>query len=187
MTAPSPLIVAFDGGRIRPWSRTDAAALVRHANSPKVSRFLSTRFPHPYTTADAEAWFAFLDAQDEPEGWAIEIDGEAAGGIGIRRGAAEFAHSGELGYWLAEKHWGRGLMTRAVRAVVPVAMARAGLSRLTAYAAVDNEASIRVLRGAGFVDEGLMRARAIRDGVAQDHRVFGLVDEAQLQRVSRNS
>lgn len=165
----------FGTGRVRPWRRGDRDALLRHANDPAVARFLSLRFPHPYTPADADAWFDFLDAQDDPEGWAIEVGGEAVGGIGVRRGAAEFAHSGELGYWLGQAFWGRGLVTAAVRAVVPFAMARWGLSRLTAYAASDNPGSIRVLEKSGFQREGLMRARAIRDGRAQDHVVFGLV------------
>lgn len=162
-------------GRVRPWRRGDRDALLRHANDPAVARFLSLRFPHPYTPADADAWFDFLDAQGDPEGWAIEVGGEAVGGIGVRRGTAEFAHSGELGYWLGRAFWGRGLVTAAVRAVVPFAMARWGLSRLTAYAASDNPGSIRVLEKSGFQREGLMRARAIRDGTAQDHVVFGLV------------
>lgn len=171
----STLPLDFPGGRVRPWRRGDRDALLRHANDPAVARYLSLRFPHPYTPADADAWFDFLDSQDDPEGWAIEVDGEAVGGVGVRRGVAEFAHSGELGYWLGRAYWGRGLMTAAVRVVVPFAMARWGLSRLTAYAASENRGSMRVLEKSGFEREGLMRARAIRDGQAQDHVVFGLV------------
>ena len=169
------LPLAFGTGSVRAWRRDDRAALLRHANNPRVARWLSLRFPHPYTTADADAWFEFLESQAEPEGWAIDIGGEAVGGIGVRRGSGEFAHSGELGYWLGEAFWGRGIMSAAARAVVPFAMARWRLSRLTAYAASDNIGSIRVLEKAGFVREGLMRARAVRDGLAQDHVVFGLV------------
>lgn len=177
---PEPLVVPFEGGRVRPWETRDAGAMVRHANNPAVSRFLSTRFPNPYTLDDAARWFAFLQAQDDPEGWAIEIEGAAVGGIGFRRGEGEFAHSAELGYWLGEAHWGRGVMTRAVRAALPVAVHRWGLSRVTAYAASANAGSVRVLEKAGFVREGLMRARAIRDGVVQDHLVFGWIDELRL-------
>lgn len=175
--------VAFDGGRVRPWVPADAVSLVSHADNPRVARFLSTRFPSPYTPADAADWFAFLASQDDPEGWAIEIGGEAVGGIGLRRGDAEFAHSAELGYWLGEAHWGRGLMTRVVSAVLAKVVTRWCLRRVTAYAATANHASIRVLEQAGFEREGLMRARAIRDGEVQDHLVFGWIAQA----VSRNS
>lgn len=167
------LSLDFGPGRIRPWRRDDRAALLRHANNPAVARWLSPRFPHPYAPADADAWFDFLEPQAEPEGLAIELGGEAVGGIGVRRGSAEFAHSGELGYWLGQAFWGRGIMSAAVKAFAPFAMDRWRLLRLTAYAASDNPGSIRVLEKAGFEREGLMRARAVRDGVAQDHVVFG--------------
>ena len=176
------LHVDFEGGRVRPWTRDDRDALVRHSNSQRVARFLSTRFPHPYGPADAEAWLAFLASQPEPEGWAIDVDGEAVGGIGLRRGVADFAHSAELGYWLGEAYWGRGLMTRVVRAVLPAVVARFGLIRVTAYAACANPASLRVLEKAGFAREGLMRARAIRDGEIQDHAVFGWIDDTRVAR-----
>ncbi len=173
-----PVVVRFNGGRVRPWVPADADAMVRHADNPRVARFLSMRFPNPYTREDAAHWLAFLQAQDDPEAWAVEIDGEAAGGVGFRRGEGEFAHSAELGYWLGESHWGRGIMTQVVRAVLPVAVHRWGLSRVTAYAASANVGSIRVLEKAGFAHEGLTRRRAIRDGVVQDHLVFGWVDES---------
>ncbi|MCZ8114463.1 GNAT family N-acetyltransferase [Silanimonas sp.] len=178
-----PFVVPFEGGRVRPWATADTEAMVRHADNPRVARFLSMRFPSPYTREDAALWFAFLRAQDDPEGWAIEIDGEAVGGVGFRRGEGEFAHSAELGYWLGEAHWGRGVMTRVVRAVLPVAVRRWGLARVTAYAATVNDGSVRVLEKAGFCREGTLRARAIRDGEVQDQLVFGWVDEARLAEV----
>jgi RimJ/RimL family protein N-acetyltransferase len=172
--------VANGSGFVRHWRREDRASLLRHADNANVARNLSLRFPHPYTPADADAWFAFLEAQADPAAWAIEVDGEAVGGIGLRLGEAEFAHSGELGYWLGEVHWRRGIVAAAVRVVVPFAMARFGLARLTAYANPRNVGSVRVLEGAGFVREGLVRARAIRAGEVHDHLLFGLVDPRRL-------
>ncbi|TNJ35124.1 GNAT family N-acetyltransferase [Arenimonas terrae] len=183
MTAPVSLPFVFPSGAglVRPWRREDRASLLRHADNPNVARYLSLRFPNPYTSADADAWFAFLDSQEDPEGWAIEVQGEAVGGIGVRRGAAEFAHSAELGYWLGEAYWRRGIVTAAVREVVPFVTERWGLARLTAYASARNVGSIHVLEGAGFVREGLVRARAFRDGHAYDHVMFGRVDPQRLR------
>ncbi len=175
--------IAFEHGRIRPWRRDDRASLLRHADDPAVARYLSLRFPNPYTPADADAWFDFIESQgDAPEGWAIEVDGEAVGGIGVRCGQAEFAHSGELGYWLGRALWRRGIVTAAVRACVPVIMARWNLARLTAYVNPRNLGSIGVLEAAGFVREGLVRARAVRDGEVHDHLMYGLVDASRLPR-----
>ena len=177
------LPLAFEHGLIRPWRRDDRAALLRHADNPNVARYLSLRFPNPYTPADADAWFDFIESQgDAPEGWAIEVDGEAVGDIGVRRGGAEFAHSGELGYWLGQAHWRRGIVGAAVRVFVPWIMARWNLARLTVYVNPRNVGSVRVVEAAGFVREGLVRARALRDGEAHDHLMFGLVDASRLPR-----
>ena len=176
-----PFVFASGAGVVRPWRREDRASLLRHADNPNVARYLSLRFPNPYTPADADAWFAFLESQEDPEGWAIEVDGAAVGGIGLRRGAAEFAHSAELGYWLGEAYWRRGIVTAAVRVVVPFVMERWDLVRLTAYASARNVGSVRVLEEAGFVREGLVRARAFRDGHAYDHVMFGRVDPLKLR------
>jgi len=170
----------FGLGVVRPWRRSDRASLLRHADDADVARYLSLRFPNPYTPADADAWFHFLESQDDPGAWAIEVDGEAVGGIGLRRGEAEFAHSAELGYWLGKAFWRRGIVTAAVRVVVPFALARWKLARLTAYVNPRNVGSIQVLEGAGFVREGLVRARAIRDGEVHDHLMYGLVDASRL-------
>lgn len=168
-------MIEFSAGRIRRWRRDDRASLLRHADDADVARFLSSRFPHPYRESDADAWFDFLESQAIPEGWAIEVGGQAVGGIGLRFGRDEFAHSAELGYWLGKAYWRRGIVSAAVRAFVPEALLRFKLSRITAYAATDNPGSIRVLESAGFRREGLMPCRAIRDGLAQDHIVFGLL------------
>lgn len=169
-------------GVVRAWRHADRASLLRHADNPNVARYLSTRFPHPYTPADADAWFGFLDAQAEPTAFAIEVDGDAVGGIGLRASdEPEFAHSAELGYWLGEAYWRRGIVTSAVAAFVPFAMARWDLARLTSYANPRNAGSVHLLENAGFVREGLIRARAIRDGIAHDHVVFGLVDAGRLR------
>lgn len=176
----APLDIPFGLGRIRPWARSDHAALVRHANNPNVARYTSTRFPHPYTDAAATAWFDALEGVAEPEAWAIEVDGEAVGGIGLRRGEAEYAHSAELGYWLGEACWGRGIAGAAVRALVPVVMARWNLARVGAFVVTDNLASRRVLERAGFVLEGIQRARSIRGAWVQDHALYGVVDPARF-------
>lgn len=183
MSGAVSLPFAFvDGtGVVRPWRRSDRASLLRHADNPNVARYLSSRFPNPYTPDDADAWFAFVESQLEPDALAIDVDGEAVGGVGLRRSEdPEFAHSAELGYWLGEAYWRRGIVAAAVAVFVPFAMQRWNLARLAAYANPRNLGSIHVLEGAGFVREGLMRARAIRDGMVHDHLVYGLIDASKL-------
>ena len=161
---------------VRDWSPGDREALVRAADNREVSRNMTHRFASPYTESDADQWFARLAEMPEPTHWAIELDGAAAGGIGVELGEGVFARSADLGYWLTEPFWGRGIMTEAVRAVVPYAMKRFGLCRLEAAVLARNPASMRVLEKCGFAREGVSRASVSKDGQLLDRVVFALVD-----------
>src|SRR5438105_3326406 len=109
---------------LRPWRVGDEDSLVRHANNRRVWRNLS-RLPHPYTTADAHAWIARASAQSPVTDFAITVDGEAVGGIGVELGRDVFRRSAEIGYWLGEAYWGRGsaradrVCLRALRPLPP--------------------------------------------------------------------
>ena len=109
----------IDLGRflVREWRRGDEDALVRHANNPNVARNMRDRFPHPYTSADAQWWIAHASAQSPSTDFAIVVDGEAAGGIGFILQEDVARRSVEIGYWLGEAYWGRGIATDAVRAL----------------------------------------------------------------------
>src|SRR5262245_58241548 len=102
---------------LRPWRRGDEEALVRGANNREVWRNLRDAFPHPYTLADAVAWIDRCLQAETPRGLAIEVRGEARGSIGVFPLEDVHRRSAEIGYWLAEEEWGRGIMTEAVEAM----------------------------------------------------------------------
>jgi RimJ/RimL family protein N-acetyltransferase len=157
---------------VRSWRLEDAASLARHANNRNVWRNLRDLFPHPYTPADADR-FLRGNAATEPEvNFAIEVDGEAAGGIGFRLGTDVERVSAELGYWLSEEHWGRGITTVAVRAVTAYAISEHGLTRVFAVPFEGNAASCRVLEKAGFVLEGTMLRSVLKDGKILDSLLY---------------
>jgi RimJ/RimL family protein N-acetyltransferase len=164
-----------EGFALRPWSMDDLGALVRHANDEQVSRGVSDRFPHPYTQADGEAFLAgkVIDLGDPV--FAIEIDGEACGGIGAHAGRGERVHTAEFGYWLGRQHWGRGTMTRVVAAYAPWVMRELRLYRLYAAVLAFNVGSAQVLRRNGFMEEGVLRAAVFKRGVLHDLRMFAKV------------
>ena len=93
----------------------DEPALVRHADNRKIWLNVRDRFPHPYTPADAEAWVARAAAATPETQFAIEVEGEAVGGVGLFLQADVERYSAEIGYWLGEALWGRGLATAVVR------------------------------------------------------------------------
>jgi RimJ/RimL family protein N-acetyltransferase len=159
---------------LRPWRFGDETSLVRHANNRRVWRNLS-RLPYPYTAADATVWISRASAQSPFTDLAIEIDGEAAGGIGIEIGRDVFYRSAEIGYWLGEAHWGRGIATEALRAMTEHAFATFDLCRLHAGVFEWNSASMRVLEKAGYTLEARHRKNVTKDAQTIDRLVYALV------------
>ena len=157
---------------VRPWSAADAEALVRHANNRHVSMQLRDRFPFPYELDHARKFLAWLLAQDQPTVWAIDVDGEAAGGIGIEQKTDVERISAEIGYWLGESCWNRGVVTEALQAVTAEVFRRFDVMRLYALPFADNLASVRVLEKAGYVLEGHLRQSAIKDGRVRDQLLY---------------
>ena len=157
---------------IRPWAVTDAASLQRHANNRNVSIHLRDRFPFPYEKEHATAFLSWLGQQPSPTVWAIEVEGEAAGGIGIELRSDVERVSAEIGYWLGESLWGRGIVTEALTAVTKEAFTRYDITRLYAVPFADHPASIRVLEKAGYVREGRMKQSAIKAGKIRDQFLY---------------
>lgn len=167
--------------RLRPWCLEDKAALLRHADNPNVARNLCNMFQSPYTEADADAWLSACLATEGPcRKFAIEIEGEVAGGIGIHPREDVLAKTAEIGYWLGELHWGRGYMTEALRAVVSYTFRTLAYHRLEAGHFGWNMASGRVLEKAGFRLEGCQRERFFKNGEFTDNLVYGLLREEAM-------
>ena len=150
----------------RDWTRDDKASLVCFANNRNVWRNLKDRFPHPYTDADADRWFAFLAGTREPTHWAVEVEGQAVGSVGVE------IDSGHFGYWLGEPYWGRGIMSAAVGTVAPYALEHFRLARLEAPVFEWNPASMRVLEKCGFVRERVLPKSVRKEGKLIDQVLY---------------
>lgn len=161
--------------RVRNWRRDDLDALLRHANNPKVADNLRDQFPHPYTRRDGIEYLNYVRSMDPPMAFAIEYGGEAVGGIGFKLGVDIARLSVEMGYWLAEPLWGRGLTTRAVTAASDWAFDNYKVVRLFATVFSHNVASMRVLEKSGFVKEGVLRRSAVKNNVILDQVLYAKV------------
>ena len=160
---------------VRSWREGDADSLPLHANNRKVWINLRDAFPHPYTAEDARKFVAAALAQSPETRFAITVEGEAVGGIGFVLHSDVERVSVEIGYWLGETFWGRGIATEAVRAVTAHAVREHSLTRVYAVPYEWNPASFRVLEKAGYVLEGTMRRSAIKDGRIIDQRLYAYV------------
>ena len=161
---------------VRPWRMTDADAVVRHANNLNVARQLRDRFPHPYLRANAQAFLKAAVSGSDPSNLAIEVEGEAAGAIGYVAGSDVERYSAEIGYWLGEAHWGRGIATEALVMVTEHVFTAANVLRLFAVPFADNLGSIRVLEKAGFVREAILRSSSVKFGVPRDQALYARVN-----------
>lgn len=154
--------------KLRPWRSSDVDALVEAADNPSVARYLRDIFPSPYTHADAVAWIKLNETADVQTNFAIDADGTLAGGIGLRLFDGERRLCAEIGYWLAEPFWGRGIITAACRVLTDYAFETYGLKRVEAAVFSPNVASRRVLEKCGYTCEGLMKNAAIKHGEVLD-------------------
>lgn len=156
---------------IRPWLMSDADSVQRYANNRKIWRNLRDIFPHPYTLEDAHAFLTFA-TQTPAMIFAIATESEAIGCIGLNRGADVHRFTAELGYWLAEPFWGRGIMSEAVAELSRCAFDAFDLHRIFAQPYEGNHASIRILEKAGYFYEGRMRASVFKDGKVLDSLLY---------------
>jgi RimJ/RimL family protein N-acetyltransferase len=160
---------------IRPWSLDDAGAVQQHANNRKIWINLRDVFPHPYTLQDARAFLEFVLKEEPTTTLAIANESEAIGCIGLRLGNDVHRKTAELGYWLGEPFWGRGIMSEAVQEFTRWAFDAFDLQRIFAQPFENNKASARVLEKAGFVCEGRLRANALKDGKVLDSLMYARV------------
>lgn len=160
---------------IRPYEPSDAPSIARHANNRDVWINLRDRFPHPYTLEDARAWIELQMRSDEENNWVIEVDGDAVGGIGLSPCDDVNRRSAEVGFWLGEAYWGRGIMTAAVGALTRYAFDERDFFRVFAEVFEGNRASMRVLEKCGFRREGVLRRSATKDGKVIDQVVYAAV------------
>jgi|SRR5215831_11121643 len=162
---------------IRPWKTGDEESIVRNANNRAIWRNLRDTFPHPYTLADAKNWIEIANPNSPPCNFAIVIGGDAVGGIGVVLKDDVFRRSAEIGYWLGEQYWGRGIVTEAVRAVTEYAFTTFNICRLYAGVFEWNPASMKVLENAGYEFECRMKKSVTKDGETIDELIYVMIRE----------
>lgn len=160
---------------LRPYKATDKTSLIRNINNEKVSRWTS-HIPFPYGEKEANEWLEECrkrQAEKPPKkvDFTIDIDGEASGGIGLTIDG----HKAEIGYWLGEEHWGKGIMTEAVKLVSQFGFDKLGLVRIFGTTYHPNEASKKVLQKAGFKLEGVMKKGAKKNNQFFDLHLYAKV------------
>lgn len=157
---------------LRPWTTEDAESLQHFANNPKVANNLMDRFPHPYSLEDAHRFIVMAQSHQPVQIMAIEIEGKAAGGIGVHPADDIYRRNAELGYWIAEPYWGRGIATAAVKQITDYAFSNFDIDRIFARPFGNNLASQKILQKAGYVLEARLAQTFFKNGRYEDELIY---------------
>lgn len=165
--------------KIRKWKLSDAKDLAITLSNRKIQDNLRDGLPYPYTEQDGADYIADMLSADENEtfAFAITIDGKAVGSIGVFRQGNIHRQTAELGYYIAEEYWGRGIMTEAVKQICEYVFSESDIIRIYAEPFAYNAASCRVLEKAGFQYEGTLRKNAVKNGKVIDMKIYSLLKE----------
>jgi [ribosomal protein S5]-alanine N-acetyltransferase len=152
-----------------PWKEEDAAELAELANNRKVADMLRDGFPHPYTLVDAVSWIhSTIAVNNPPTLFAIKLDEKLAGGIGILLKDNIYRKNVEIGYWIGESFWGKGIATEAVKLIVEYIFRNFNVVRIYAETFTSNKASSRVLEKNGFTCDGIFKKAIIKNDTLLD-------------------
>lgn len=166
---------------LRDWTGADAPSLAVRANNPDIAKWMRDGFPYPYTRDDADR-FIHMATEDYPGILlAIEVDGIASGGIGIHPFDDIYCKTAEIGYWLSPRFHGRGIVTDAVHALIPVAFEILDIIRIQAGVFHTNIPSMRVLEKCGFTCEAVHKQAIMKNGKMLDECLYVIFKE-KIQR-----
>jgi [ribosomal protein S5]-alanine N-acetyltransferase len=160
---------------IRPWSAIDKKALIKYSNNRKVWINMRDAFPHPYTETSADNFLEIVRLQNPTTFFAIATNDEAIGGIGVSLNQDVHRLTAEVGYWLGEPYWGKGVMTEAVGRFSQYAFQSFHLMRIYAEPYANNLSSCRVLEKVGFAFEGRLRRSVIKNGQILDQFLYAQI------------
>lgn len=158
---------------LRGWKNDDKELLAKYANNKKITANLRDIFPNPYTINDAIQWIAFTENQNPQTTFAIDADEQFVGGCGIHLKEDVYKCSAEIGYWIAEPFWGKGIATEAIKQLQEKTIPHfPNIVRLYAEVFEHNKASMKVLEKNGFHLESIRKKAVTKNNVIMDDYVW---------------
>jgi [ribosomal protein S5]-alanine N-acetyltransferase len=158
---------------IRPWQQKDAEPLVTLDNNKKIWDHVRDYFPHPYTPKDAREWLALNVGVTPALNFVIEVDEQFAGSIGMVPKTDVYRNNMEIGYWLGEPYWGKGIATKAIELICDVIeKEKPHVNRIYGEVFDTNKASMRALEKNDFQLECIRKKAVIKNNVLMDDYVW---------------
>ena len=167
--------------KIRKWKLTDAKDIAVALSNKKIQDNLRDGLPYPYSEQDGIDFISSMLSANEDEtfAFAITLDDKAIGSIGVFRQQNIHRQTAEMGYYIAEEYWGKGIMTDAVKQICEYVFENSDILRIYAEPFAYNTGSCRVLEKAGFQYEGTLRNNAVKNGKVIDMKMYSLLREEQ--------
>lgn len=166
---------------LRRLERNDAEKLSLIANNKRIFDNVRDYFPHPYTLQNAEEFIGWCEKEEVPVTFAIQYKSELAGVIGLVLQSDVYRRSAEIGYWLGEPFWNKGIVTEAVQMMIRYAFNNLKIIRLFTGVFEYNKASRRVLEKCGFKLEGIFNQSVVKNDVLYNEFRYGLVNSKLVQ------
>jgi RimJ/RimL family protein N-acetyltransferase len=170
--------ILFEGIVLRPWKLSDAAELALIADNKKIADNLRDGLPSPYSIKDAHDWLNLIMPENNPSRFfAITINKMIVGNLGIVTKTNIYRKNVEIGFFVSEKFWGKGIATKAIRAAVSYAFETFDIVRIYAEVFSDNLASRRALEKAGLKIETTIHQNIIKNGIIKDSCIYSILRE----------
>lgn len=161
--------------KLRPFVPQDAESFAKYADNMLIARNMRNVFPHPYVHQDAVNLITSLHGQNPVKVFAIDINGEACGAIGIFPQEDIHEKCAELGYWLGQPFWGNGIATEAVKQMIEYGFKTFDIIRIYGIVFSRNPASARVLEKAGMAFEARLSKSIYKFGEVMDELVYAVL------------
>ena len=160
---------------LRKLTYSDKGNLAKLLNNKKIWDNLRNRIPYPYQEKDAEDFIKLINNDNLHQVFAIEYDGKFCGVIGLEVQKDIYEKSAELGYWIGEPFWGKGIATKSVKLIIEIGFNTLNLLRIYAGVFEFNIASMKVLEKNGFLKEGIFKKAIFKNGkILDEHRYYKL-------------
>jgi len=153
-----------DSIKLRPFALSDIQRLAQLANNKNVWDNLRDYIPHPYTEKDAEDYIIFCNNQNPMTNFAIAYNDELVGTIGLILQKDVYRKSAEIGYWIGEPYWGKGIVTKAVELIVEYGFKNLDIIRIFTGVFDFNIGSQKVLEKNGFEKEAIFKNAIFKNG-----------------------
>ncbi|MBI2284139.1 MAG: GNAT family N-acetyltransferase [Bacteroidetes bacterium] len=155
---------------LRPWQKQDAQELASVADNRQIWNQVRDALPSPYTVMDALQWIAHVNRQKPVLNFAIVYNGKIAGSIGATLQTDIARRNIEIGYFVGQPYWGKGIATEAVKQLVQFICAQTDMVRVEAHVFASNKASMKVLQKNGFHLEAIHRKASFKNNeLVDDH------------------